>query len=80
LNDLEVIHFLLQHIINRFGVLTSIVFDSATYFSSLKLYEFTLENGIILKHAYNYYPQGNGLDESTNKNIFNIIKKTIFSK
>lgn len=58
----------------------SLIFDNATYFSSLKIYEFALENGIILKHASNYYLHGNGLVESTNKNLIRIIKKTIFSK
>ena len=44
---------------------------------SIKLSEFALKYGIKLKHLANYYPQGNGLDESTNKNLVNIIKKTV---
>lgn len=79
-NDQEVIHILWQNIITRFSVPTSLVVDNATYFSSLKLYEFELENGIVLKHGSNYYPQENGLAESTNKNLIRIIKKTIFSE
>ena len=39
--------------------------------------EFALEYGIKPKHSANYYPQGNGLDESMNKNLVNIIKKTM---
>ena len=35
-------------------------------------------NNIILKHSTPYYPQGNGLAESTNKNIVNSIKKMLF--
>lgn len=69
-----------KKILTRFGIPTSLVFDNVIYFSSLKLYEFKLENGIILKHASNYYAQGNGLAESTNMNIIHIIKKDIFSK
>jgi hypothetical protein len=69
-----VINFAEQHIITLFGVPTTLVFDNATYFSSLKLAEFTLDKGIILKYATNYYRQGNGLAESTNKNLICILK------
>lgn len=62
-------------IISKFGIPTSLVFQNAMYFSSLKLYEFALEYGIVLKHYTNYYSQGNGLAESTRKNIIRIIKK-----
>jgi hypothetical protein len=73
-NEEVVINFLEHHNIIRFGVPTTLVFDDATYFSSLKLNEFSLEKGIILKYASNYYPQGNGLVESTNKNLISILK------
>jgi len=79
-NDQEVVTFLQQNIISKFGIPNSLVFDNATYFSSLRIYDFALENGIILKRLANYYPQGNGLVESTNKNLIRIIKKTIFSE
>lgn len=61
INDDEVIYFINQYIIATFGVPTSLVFDNATYFSSLKLYDFSLENNIVLKNSTNYYPQGIGL-------------------
>jgi hypothetical protein len=38
-----------------------------------------LKKGIKIKYSANYYPQGNGLVESTNKNLLKIIKKTIFN-
>ena len=38
-----------------------------------------MENGIVLKHLDNYYPQGNGLADSTNKKIICIINKTLLS-
>lgn len=63
----------------RFSVPTSLVFDNSTYFSYLKLYDFSLENNIVLKHSANYYPQGNNLEESTNTNLIHIIKKTLLS-
>ena len=78
-NDREVIDFVNQYIITRFGIPTSLVFDNATYFSSFRLYDFSLENGIVLKHSANYYPQGIGLVEVTNKNLIHIIKNTLLS-
>ena len=39
--------------------------------------EFANKRGFKLKYSENYYPQGNGLAESTNKNLIKIIKKTI---
>jgi transposase InsO family protein len=38
---------------------------------------FSLEKGIKLKHSTSYYPQGNGLAESTNKNLIKIIKRMV---
>ena len=60
-----------------FGVPSSLVFDNATYFSSLKIMEFSLKHNINLKYSTNYYSQGNGVDESTNKNLLGTIKKII---
>jgi hypothetical protein len=77
LNEEVVINFLEQYIIMRFGVPNSLVFYNTTYFSSLNLYEFSLEKGIILKYSSNYYPQGKGLVESTNKNLIWILKRVV---
>lgn len=60
-----------------FGVLTSFVFDNEYFFSSLKMIEFFQDKGFNIKFSGNYYPQGNGLAKSTNKNSIQIIKKTI---
>ena len=65
----QVISFLDQFIITRFGLLGTLVFDNASYFSSLSLTYFGLHKGIKIKHSANYYPQGNDLVKSTNKNI-----------
>lgn len=77
INDNEVIQFLQQNIITRFGVPSCLVFYNATYFSSLKIVEFALKHNINLKYSSNYYPQGNGVAESTNKNMLQIIKKIV---
>jgi hypothetical protein len=72
-----VISVLTENIITRFEVPDSIVCDNTKYLSSAKLTEFALQYGIKFKFAANYYPQGNGLAESMNKNMINIIEKTI---
>jgi hypothetical protein len=77
INEIQVILFLQSHIITRFGVPESLVFDNEKYFSSLKLTEFSLERNIKFKYSANYYPQGNGLEESTNKNLINILKNMV---
>jgi len=73
-NEEVVINFLEQKIITRLRPPNSLVFDNGTYFSSLKLSKVALEKWIILKYLGNYYPRGNGLVKSTNKNIIHILK------
>jgi hypothetical protein len=75
INENQVISFLDSFIITRFGIPESLVFDNAKYFSSLKLTEYALEKNIKIKYSTNYYPQGNGLAESTNKNMIKILKE-----
>jgi transposase InsO family protein len=77
MNTSQVISFLNSNIITRFGIHECLVFNNASYFSSLEMSEFALEKGIKLKYSASYYPQGNGLAESTNKNLIKIIKRTV---
>jgi transposase InsO family protein len=76
-NTGQVIAFLNSNIITRFGIPDCLVFDNASYFSSLEMSELALEKGIKLKYSTSYYPQGNGFAESTNKNLIKIIKRTV---
>ena len=77
-NEDVVINFLQENvIIIRFGVPISLVFYNASYLPSIKLTEFSYEKGIKMHYSTNYYPQGNGLAESTNKNLIRILKKTV---
>ena len=61
----------------RFRVPISLVFYNASYFSSINLTEFANEKGMKFHYSTNYYPQGNILAESTNKNLIRILKKTV---
>eukprot|EP00253_Pinus_taeda_P005008 PITA_05008 len=76
-NSEVIIEFIDQFIITRFGVPNALVFDNASYFSGNSMFEFAIKRGFKLKYSTNYYPQGNGLAESTNKNLVKIIKRTI---
>jgi transposase InsO family protein len=72
-----VMNFLDERIITRFNVPSKTTTDNAKDFSSMELNEFCFKYGIILSHSSNYYPQGNGLAESNNKNIMNIVKNIV---
>ena len=76
-NEDAIMDLLQDHIMTRFGVLISLVFYNASYFSSIKLTEFSNKKGMKLNYSDNYYPQGNGLAESTNKNLIRILNKIV---
>jgi len=70
--------FLETHIITHFGTLVSLVCDNGMTFQAIEFTEWAYDNHITLRFSSNYYQQGNGLAESTNKNIINVIKKAAF--
>ena len=53
INEDAIISFLQDHIMTRFWVLVSLVFDNAKYFSSIKLTSFTHDKGIKLHYSAN---------------------------
>ena len=55
------------------------MFDNASYFQSIDLTSYALENGIKLKFFANYYPQGNGIVKCSNKNLIRILKRIVAS-
>jgi hypothetical protein len=70
-----IIRLLEENILTRFGVPQKLTTDNASVFRSVELLAFCSQYGITLAHAANYYPQGNDLAESSNKNIIMIIRK-----
>jgi len=70
-------NFLEDKIITTYGIPAKIVIDNAKGFNSMDLTSLCNDNDIILSHSSNYYPQGNGQVESSNKNLIKIIKRTI---
>eukprot|EP00253_Pinus_taeda_P029811 PITA_29811 len=76
-NSENIIEFIDQFIITRFGLPSALIFDNASYFSGNAMTDFALKIGFKLKYSSNYYPQGNGLAKSTNKSLIRIIKRTV---
>ena len=71
------INLLEENIIARFGCPAKIIIDKAQAFKSTKFVNFCQCYNILLGHSTAYYPQGNGLEESFNKTLVRILKKTI---
>ena len=71
--DAIVMDFLEDKIITRFSVPARIITDNGPCFVSSEMSSFYFKYGIILSHSSNYYPQGNGLAELSNKNLMTII-------
>jgi len=69
--------FLIEHIFTKFGCPHKLVTDNATTFRAKELVEMCNSVGIKLVHSTSYYPQGNGLAESSNKSLIRIIKKLL---
>ena len=76
-NSDVIIDFIDEFIITRFGLPNALVFDNAYYFSGNSIMEFAIKIGFKLKYSANFYPEGNGLAESTKKILIKIIKRTI---
>jgi transposase InsO family protein len=75
--DTIIIQFLENNIFSRFGCPVKIITDNATTFKSKKMDKFSSDYNITLGHSTTYYPQGNGLAESSNKSLTRIIKKLL---
>jgi transposase InsO family protein len=73
----ELINFLKDNILSRFGVSEKFITDNGSIFIGSKFTDFCGEYGIVMGKSSNYFPQGNGLGESTNKTLIQILKKTI---
>jgi transposase InsO family protein len=73
----KVIIRFLEDLIIRFGCPRKIVIDNATSFKAEPLVKFYEQFGIKLIHSTPYYPQGNGLAESSNKSLIRIIKRLL---
>ena len=69
--------FLYENIWCRFGCPIELVSDQGTHFINKLINELTNYYAVVHKKSTPYYPQANGLAESTNKTIQTILKKIV---
>jgi transposase InsO family protein len=73
----EVIHFILEHIVHRFGIPQTLIMDHGSSFMSHQFREFAKSLKIKLHNSSPYYTQANGQAKSSNKTLTKLIKKKI---
>jgi hypothetical protein len=73
----EVISFVLEHIIHRFGIPQTLTTDQGSSFMFHQFREFAESFRIKLLNSSPYYAQANGQAESSNKTLIKLIKKKI---
>ena len=72
-----IMKFLYENILIIFGFPKRLVTDNAPAFKASALVNMCDSMGIQLVHSTSYYPQGNGLAESSNKSLVRIIRKLL---
>jgi hypothetical protein len=73
----EVIEFIMEHIIHRFGILQTLTTDQGILFVSSQVRVFIESYKIRLLNSSPYYAQANGQAKSSNKTVIKLIKKKI---
>jgi len=75
--DKVIMIFLEENIFSRFGCPKKLVTNNAQAFKSGPMVNLYQKYNVVLSHSTTYYPQGNGLAESSNKSLIRIIKKML---
>jgi hypothetical protein len=73
----DVINFIKEHVIHRFGVPQTITTDGGPVFISEEFRKFTTDVGIKLIRSSPYYAQANGQVEISNQSLIKLIKRKI---
>jgi transposase InsO family protein len=73
----EMVEFVKEHIVYRFGTPQTITTDQGSMFISEKFGEFATSMGIKLLNSSPYYAQANGQAEASNKGIIKLIKRKV---
>jgi hypothetical protein len=76
----NMIEFVKEHIIYKFGIPQTITTDQGTQFTSSEFREFAESMGIKSLNSSPYYAQGNGQAEASNKIMIKIIQMKIDQK
>ena len=73
----DVVNFVREHIVYRFGIPQTITTDQGTIFTAEEFKQFAREMGITLIQSSPYYAQANGQAEASNKSLIKLIKRKI---
>ena len=73
----NMIDFVKEHIVYRFGNPQTITTDQGTMFTSEEFRDFAASMGIKLLNSSPYYAQANGQVEASNQIMIKLIKKKI---
>ena len=73
----DVISFIKEHIIHRFGIPQTIITDQGTMFIDDEMKEFMEDYGIKHLTSTSYYAQANGQAKASNKIIIGILEKML---
>jgi hypothetical protein len=73
----EVIEFITEHIIHRFGIPQTLTIEQGTSFMSKEVHDFVESYRIKLLDSSPYYAQANGQPESSNRILVSLVKKKI---
>jgi transposase InsO family protein len=76
----NMVEFVKDHIIYKFGIPQTITTDQGTQFTSSEFRDFAESMGIKLLNSSPYYAQANGQAKASNKIIIKIIQKKIDQK
>ncbi|XP_072071855.1 uncharacterized protein [Arachis hypogaea] len=76
----EIIDFVEEHIIHRFGIPQTLSTDQGTMFTGQRIKSFVASRSINMVTSTPYYAQANGQVEATNKILISLIKKHIENK
>jgi transposase InsO family protein len=70
----DLIAFLKEHIVHRFGIPQTITTNQGTMFTSNEFKSFAARLGIKLLNSSPYYAQANGQAEASNKSLIKVMK------
>lgn len=73
----DVINFIEENIIFRFGIPETLTIDHSTVFTGKKMVQYAESRKLKLLASTPYYAQANGQAKVINKTIINLIKKRV---
>jgi transposase InsO family protein len=73
----DVINFIKEHVIHRFGIPQTTTTDGGSVFISEEFRKFAADVGIKLIRSSPYYAQANGQVEASNQSLIKLIKRKI---